>query len=66
MKDDLVSKMIEELDKREVLCGFNHNNTRYVFRGFEMRKSTILVGRGGGGMREVDEGKFDIGVNIKR
>ena len=43
MKDDLVSKMIEKLDKREVLCGFNHNNTR-----------------------EVDEGKFDIGVNIKR
>ena len=44
----MVSKTIEDLDRREKLCGFNHNKRGRFCRGFETMQSMILVRRATG------------------
>ena len=34
LRDDVISKFIEELDKRGVLDGFNQNQMGEIFQGF--------------------------------
>ena len=49
IKDDVVSKMVEELDKREKFVGLNKNQIRKILQGF---KDDIIndVGRKRGGI----------------
>ena len=35
--DDVVSRMIEELNGIQILGGYNQNQVRNIYRGFNMR-----------------------------
>ena len=48
MKDDMLAKIIEELDTRGSLGGFNQNQMRGVLHGFQDETMNgIVVGAGG-------------------
>ena len=66
MKDDLVSKMIEDLDKRVTFGGFDQNQIRDISQDiWDEIISKVVIYRGGNG-EEFEDIYVDIGVNIRR
>ena len=41
----MISKMIEELNAIHKMCGFNQNQIRKIFYGFDLRYRMIMLGR---------------------
>ena len=65
-RDDMLSKMIEELYRMVTLGGFDHNQTNEVLQGFQDYIMNV-IGRDRGGRRgEVQEVEVDIGVPLRR
>ena len=61
----MVSKMIEDLDRRGALGGFNHNK-KIFFQGFRYGIMNEIGGERGGRRREFEEGEVEIGVTLRR
>ena len=55
LRDDVVLKMIRELNGRKILVGFDQGKIRDILQGFQYKIMKEIGGNSGGRRREVEE-----------